>query len=54
MLFGLLVGIGYLVAQTFNIAINPNSPRPILYGLINAPYFIICSVVASIILTLWH
>jgi heme/copper-type cytochrome/quinol oxidase subunit 3 len=52
--FGLIVGIGYLVAQTFNIAINPNFPRPILYGLINAPYFIICAVVASIILTLWH
>jgi Protein of unknown function (DUF1761) len=52
--FGLIVGIGYLVAQTFNIAINPNFPRPILYGLINAPYFIICAVVASIILTLWQ
>jgi Protein of unknown function (DUF1761) len=52
--FGLIVGIGYLVAQTFNIAINPNFPRPILYGLINAPYFIICAVIASIILTVWR
>ena len=52
--FGLLVAIGYLVAQTFTIAINPNFPRPILYGLVNAPYFIICTVVASIILTLWR
>jgi Protein of unknown function (DUF1761) len=52
--FGLIVGIGYLVAQTFNIAINPNFPRPILYGLINAPYFIVCTVVASIILTVWQ
>lgn len=52
--FGLIVGVGYLVAQTFTIAINPNFPRPILYGLINAPYFIVCTVVASIILTLWR
>ena len=52
--FGLVVSIGYLVAQTLNIAINPNFPRPLLYTLINAPYFIVCTVVASIILTLWQ
>lgn len=53
-LFGLVVSIGYLVAQTLTIAINPNFPRPLLYTLINAPYFIVCTVVASIILTLWQ
>jgi hypothetical protein len=52
--FGLIVSIGYLVAQTMNIAINPNFPRPFLYTLINAPYFIVCTVVAAIILTLWR
>jgi hypothetical protein len=52
--FGLIVSIGYLVAQTLNIAINPNFPRPLLYTLINAPYFIVCTVVAAIILTLWR
>lgn len=52
--FGLIVGVGYLVAHTFNIAINPNIPRPLLYGLINAPYFVICSVVAGIILAAWR
>jgi hypothetical protein len=51
--FGLIVSIGYLVAQTLNIAINPNFPRPILYTLINAPYFIVCTVGAAIILTAW-
>lgn len=51
--FGLIVGVGYLVAQTMNIAINPNFPRPFLYTLINAPYFLVCTVVASVILTLW-
>lgn len=52
--FGLLVGIGYLVAQTFQIAINPAFARPLLYGLLNAPYFIVCSVLAAIILTVWQ
>lgn len=52
--FGLIVGIGYLVAQTANIAINPNFPRPLLYTLINAPYFVVCTVAASVILTVWR
>ena len=52
--FGLLVSVGYLVAQTFQIAINPAFARPLLYGLINAPYFLVCSVVSAIILTLWQ
>lgn len=52
--FGLIVGVGYLVAQTFQIAINPAFPRPLFYGLINAPYFVVCSVLAAIILTVWQ
>lgn len=52
--FGLIVGVGYLAAMTFQIAINPNFPRPILYGLINAPYFVVTSVITSVILTLWR
>lgn len=53
-LFGLIVGIGYLAAMTFTIAINPNFPRPVYYTLLNAPSFLLSSVVASIILTLWR
>ncbi len=52
--FGLLVSVGYLVAQTFQIAINPAFARPLFYGLLNAPYFIVCGTVASIILTVWQ
>ncbi|MEV8379208.1 DUF1761 domain-containing protein [Kribbella sp. NPDC056861] len=52
--FGFVVSIGYLVAQTANIAINPNFPRPLLYTAINAPYFIVCTLAASAILTLWQ
>ena len=53
-LFGLIVGIGYLVSMTFTIAINPNFPRPVFYTLLNAPAFLLTSVVTSIILTLWR
>ncbi|WP_221358919.1 DUF1761 domain-containing protein [Streptomyces beigongshangae] len=52
--FGLVISIGYLIAQTLTIAINPNFPRPLLYTLINAPYFAVCTVTASTILTLWQ
>lgn len=48
--FGLLVGIGYLAANTMNIAINPNIPRPILYGIISSTYHVLCIVLASCIL----
>ena len=46
--FGLLVGIGYLLAMTFNIANNPNFPHPIRYGLLNAPYFLTGSLITSL------
>ena len=48
--FALVVGIGYLVANTFNIAINPNIPHPMRYGLISGSYhlvgiLIVCTIV---------
>lgn len=52
LVFGAIVGIGYLTAMVFQIAINPNFPRPIYYGLVNAPFFIISSLLASVILEL--
>lgn len=51
-LFGLIVGIGYLTAMTFQIALNPNFPRPLYYGLLNAPFFIVTSVLTSVIIVL--
>lgn len=52
LVFGAIVGVGYLTAMTFNIAINPNFPRPLLYGAINAPYFVLASLMSSAILVL--
>jgi hypothetical protein len=50
LLFGLIVGIGYLVANTVNIAINPNIPRPLLYGAISGAYHLVGIVIVSLIL----
>ncbi|RYG18763.1 MAG: DUF1761 domain-containing protein [Chitinophagaceae bacterium] len=48
--FSAVVGIGFLVANTVNIAINPNIPRRIYYGLISGGYHLVGIVTASMIL----
>lgn len=48
--FGLIVGLGYLVATTVNVAINPNFPRPFLYSSVCGPYFLISTVMSTSIL----
>lgn len=50
LVFGALVGIGYVLSTVMNIAINPNFPRPFFYTLINAPYFIASNLITSVIL----
>ncbi|MFS2134890.1 DUF1761 domain-containing protein [Duganella sp. Dugasp56] len=47
---GVIVGIGYLVAMTVNIAINPLFPRPFYYALINSPMFLMGSLMSCVIL----
>lgn len=48
--FGAIVGVGYLSATAMNMAINPNIPRPILYGLLSSAYFLAASILISVIL----
>lgn len=48
--FSLLIGFGYLVANTTNIAINPNIPRPILYSIISGAYHLMGIVLVGVIL----
>ena len=50
LLFAVLIGVGYLFANTVNIAINPNIPRPILYGLISGSYHCVGILIVSMIL----
>jgi Protein of unknown function (DUF1761) len=50
LVFGLIVGLGFLGATTVNTGINPNIPRPILYGVISGSYFLVAGVIISLIL----
>jgi hypothetical protein len=48
--FALIVGIGFLVANTFNIAINPNMPYPLHYGIISGLYHLVGIFIVSMVL----
>jgi hypothetical protein len=48
--FALIVGVGYLVANTFNIAINPNMPYPLHYGIISGLYHLVGIMIVCVIL----
>lgn len=48
--FTVLAGLGYLVANTVNIAINPNMPRPIYYAFITGCYHLVGFFIASAVL----
>jgi hypothetical protein len=45
-----VIGMGYLVSNTFNIAINPNIPNPIQYGMITGTFHLVGITMTSIIL----
>ncbi len=51
--FALIIGIGYLLANTVNIAINPNIPHPIHYSAISGVFhlvgiIIVCSILQAL------
>lgn len=48
--FAFVIGIGFLVANTINIAINPNIPRPIHYGIISGAYHLVGIIIVCTIL----
>jgi Protein of unknown function (DUF1761) len=48
--FGLITGFGFLATTTMNTGINPNIPRPILYGIISGSYFLVAGVMMALIL----
>ncbi|MBO9657736.1 MAG: DUF1761 family protein [Chitinophagaceae bacterium] len=49
--FALIAGVGFLCANTVNIAINPNMPHPIFYSIITGSYHLTGMVIVSLILT---
>jgi len=48
--FALVIGSGFLVANTFNIAIDPNIPHPMAYGLLVGAFQLISILVSCLIL----
>lgn len=48
--FGLLVGLGYLASTTANTGVNPNIPRPLLYGAISGAYHLVAGVIIAVAL----
>lgn len=50
LVWGSLIGIGFLSANTLNIAINPNIPKPILYGMISSVYHFVGINITSLLL----
>jgi len=51
--FGLFIGAGYLAATTINTGINPNIPRPLLYGAVSGGYHLMAGVVIALVLALF-
>lgn len=50
--FAAIAGIGFLFSNTVNIAINPNMPKPIPYGIISGMFhltgmLIVCSILVA-------
>ncbi len=48
--FALIIGIGYLFANTVNIAINPNIPKPIFYGIISGTFHLVGIIIVCTVL----
>lgn len=46
----MIIGIGYLFANTVNIAINPNIPKPIRYGIISETFHLVGISIVSVVL----
>lgn len=50
LVLGLIVGVGYAMSVSFNNAINPKTPRPLLYGAVTGSYHVVGITIASAIL----
>lgn len=50
LLLGLIVGVGYAMSISFNNAINPRIPRPLLYGAVTGSYHVAGIVIVAAIL----
>ncbi len=49
---GAVVGLGYAVTVSFNNAVNPSTPRPLLYGAVTGGYHLVGLILVAVILVL--
>lgn len=49
---GLILGVGVAFSISCNNAINPKTPRPLLYGIVTGGYHVVGITIVAIILTL--
>lgn len=50
LIFGGIVGVGFIASTSLNTAINPNFPRPFYYSLLNGSYFLLTSLISCAII----
>ncbi len=50
LVLGLIVGVGYSVPISFNNAINPKTPMPLLYGAVTGAYHVTGALLVAAIL----
>lgn len=48
--FGAIVGVGYAAAVSFNNAVTPNTPRPLLLGAVTGGYHVVGIALTALIL----
>ena len=51
---GLFIGIGFLAATTINTGINPNIPRPMLYGAVSGAYHLAAGLIIALVLSFFQ
>lgn len=49
-IYGVIVGVGYIGATVLNISINPNIPKPLMYTAVNCGYFVLTSIITNLII----
>lgn len=47
---GLIVGLGYTASISFNNAINPKTPLPLLYGAVTGSYHVVGILIVSAVI----
>lgn len=50
-ILGLIVGLGYAAAISFNNAVNPVTPRPLLYGAVTGGYHVVGITLVAMVVT---